>query len=174
MRSALVLTFVLAAGCKKHEATPTAGAAEPVAVAKTPPAGEPAGMPVGSAATAGSDDAAFERLTRETLDYTYRMVPLLASFDGDCDAQIARMKQLEPLVQQIRDDEAAVAPDFNGRIKDYMQAHKAEVVAKIEEQLAAAHVTRPQLEAKEADIKAKCTSPAFADEMNRIGVLKKQ
>ena len=98
------------------------------------------------------------------------MVPLLAAFDGDCTAQVARMKKLEPLVDRIRDESAKASPDYDAKIQQYVMDHKAEIVGKIDAQLAAAKLTRPQLEAKDADIKAKCTGPDYAAEMQRIAV----
>jgi hypothetical protein len=161
MRIALAVILAFAA-CKKStppDPTPDPGSAGSAVV--TPPVTD--------------DPVVFKRLLDNTLEYTYDMIPLLASFDGDCAAQIERMKKLEPLVQKIRDDSEHVAPDFSDRIKQYMRDHKTEVVAKIEGQLAAVKMTRPELEAKEADLKAKCTSNlAYAEEMNRIGVMKKK
>ncbi len=84
---------------------------------------------------APADPAVFERLTKETLEYTYQMIPLLAGFDGDCYYQIAAMTKLEPLVDKIRADTLVAGPDVNTRIKDYMKEHKQEVVDAINKQL---------------------------------------
>jgi hypothetical protein len=158
MRTVLVLALLFA--CKKDHQD-AAPAPEPVAVAPAP-----AAVP---------DPAVLDRVTTETLEYTYQMIPLLASFDGDCAAQIERMKKLEPLVQKIRDDNALAGPDVDVKIKDYMRAHKDEVVAKMNAQIAAVHLTKDQIEQKDAEIKAKCgQDPAYQDEMNRIGVLRKK
>lgn len=159
MRTALAIVLAFAA-CKKSSALE----AKP----------EPVGTGSAGAPAPAVDSAADVTLRDETLTYTFNMIPLLAAWDGDCTKQIERMKTLEPLVQKIRDDEAAVAPGFDDRIKQYMRDHKAEVVGKIEAQLVAVKVTRPQLEAKETEIKAKCTGQDFADEMNKIGVMKKK
>jgi hypothetical protein len=158
----IVLVLCLLVGCKKdHQDAPAAPAPEPVAVAPAP------------APTA--DPAILDRVTQETLEYTYQMVPLLASFDGDCAAQIERMKKLEPLVQKIRDDNALAGPDVDVTIKSYMRAHRDEVVAKMNAAIAATHLTKDQLEQKDAAIKTKCgTDPAYNEEMNRIGVLRKK
>jgi len=152
----IVLVLCLLIGCKKdHQDAPAAPTPEPVAVAPDP--------------------TVLDRVAQETLEYTYQMVPLLASFDGDCAAQIERMKKLEPLVQQIRDDSALVGPDVDLRIKDHMRAHKDELVAKMNAAIAATHLTKDQLEQKDAAIKAKCgEDPAYKEEMNRIGVLRKK
>jgi hypothetical protein len=159
MRFALVLCLLI--GCKKdHQDAPAAPAPEPVAVAPAAPAVDP---------------AVLDRVTQETLEYTFQMVPLLASFDGDCAAQIERMKKLEPLVQKIRDDNALAGPDVDVKIKSYMRAHKDEVVAKMNAQLVAVKLSKEQLEQKDAAIKAKCgEDPAYKDEMNRIGVMRKK
>lgn len=163
MRFALVLCLLV--GCKKdHQDAPPPPTPEPVAVA---PAPGPAPAPV--------DPAVFERVTKETLEYTYQMVPLLAAFDGDCVAQVERMKKLEPLVQKIREDNALAGDDVDLKIKDYMRAHKAEVVEHMNAALAATKLTKEQLEQKDAAIKQKCgDDPAYKEEMNRIGVMKKQ
>jgi hypothetical protein len=159
MRTALLATLVLGLGCKKdHEAAPV-----------------PAPLPAPSAPSAPADPAAFERVTKETLDYTYQMIPLLAGFDGDCDHQIAAMAKLEPLVDKIRADSLAAGPDLDVRIKDYMKEHKTEVVDAINKQLDLAKLTRADLELKDSDVKAKCgTLPKYQAEMNRIGVMKKK
>jgi hypothetical protein len=107
------------------------------------------------------------------MTYTLRMVPLLAAWDGDCTKQIERMKQLEPAVQQIRADEEKVAPGFDDRIKQYMMAHKPEVVGQMQAAITATTLTQAQLAANDAAIKAKCTGQDYADEMNKIGVMKK-
>lgn len=161
MRLALALCLLVA--CKKdHQDAPPAPTPEPVAVAPAP-------------APAAVDPALFERVTQETLEYTYQMVPLLAAFDGDCAAQIERMKKLEPLVQKIREDSALVGDDVDLKIKDYMRAHKAEVVEHMTAALAATKLTKDQLEQKDAAIKTKCgDDPAYKEEMNRIGVMKKR
>lgn len=141
---------------------------------KSAPAPEPAPDPGSAAAAPKVDPAVFDRLQANILQYTYDMIPLLASFDGDCNAQIERMKKFEPIVQKIRDDEVQMDAGFEDRIKQYMRDHKTEIAAKIEAQLAAVKFTRPQLEAKEADLKAKCAAnPAYAAEMDRIGVMRR-
>ena len=160
MRTALAIVVALTA-CKKSTPAPEA---KP----------EPVGSGSAVAPAPVVESAADVKLRDETMTYTFDMIPVLAAWDGDCTKQIERMKALEPLVQKIRDDEAVVAPGFDDRIKQYMRDHKAEVVDKIEAQLTAAKVTRPQLEAKDAEIKAKCTGQDFADEMNKIGVMKKK
>ena len=148
MRTALLAALVLAFGCKKdHEAAPV-----------------PAPLPAPGSATAPppapGDPAALERVTKETLDYTYQMIPLLAGFDGDCDHQIAAMAKLEPLVDKIRADALAAGPDVDVRIKDYMKEHKNEVVDAINKQLDLAKLSRADLELKDSDVKAKCgTNP---------------
>src|SRR3954463_3852140 len=154
MRTVLILALLIA--CKKdHQDAPAAPAPEPVAVA--------------------SDPAVLDRVTQETLEYTFQMIPLLAAFDGDCAAQIERMKKLEPLVQKIRQDNELAGPGVDVKIKDYMRAHKDEVVAKMNAQIAAVKLTKDQLEQKDAAIKTKCGSdPAYQEEMNRIGVMKKR
>jgi hypothetical protein len=154
----IVLVLCLLVGCKKdHQDAPAAPSPEPVAVA---PAVDP---------------AVLDRVTQETIEYTYQMVPLLASFDGDCAAQIERMKKLEPLVQKIRDDNALAGDGVDVKIKDYMRAHKDEVVAKMNAAIAATHLTKADLEQKDAEIKTKCGSdPAYNEEMNRIGVMRKK
>ena len=121
-------------------------------------------------ATPVADDPLFPKLRDDIMEYTGSMVPMLAAFDGDCTAQIARMKKLEPLVDRIRDESAKASPDYDAKIREYVQDHKLEIVGKIDAQLAAAKLTRPQLEAKEADIKAKCTGADYAAEMQRIAV----
>lgn len=168
MRIALLAALVLAFGCKKdHENAPV-------------PAPLPAPAAPGSAvapapAPAPGDPAAFERVTKETLEYTYRTIPLLAGFDGNCDHQIAAMAKLEPLVDKIREDTAAAGADVDTRIKSYMMEHKQEVVDAINKQLELAKMSRADLELKDSDVKAKCgTNPKYQAEMNRIGVMKKK
>lgn len=163
MRIALLAALVLAFGCKKdHEAAPV-------------PAPLPAPGSATAPAPAPADPAALERVTKETLDYTYQMIPLLAGFDGDCDHQIAAMAKLEPLVDKIRADALAAGPDVDVRIKDYMKEHKNEVVDAINKQLDLAKLSRADLELKDSDVKAKCGSlPKYQAEMNRIGVMKKK
>lgn len=166
MRTVLLAALVLASGCKKdHEAAPEPAPLAPVAgSAEAPP---PAPAP--------ADPAALERVTKETLDYTYQMIPLLAGFDGDCDHQIAAMAKLEPLVDKIRADTLAAGPGIDVRIKSYMMEHKQEVVDGINKQLELAKMSRADLEMKDADVKAKCGSnPKYQAEMNRIGVMKKK
>ena len=159
---AMILATSMFGACKKSapppEPAPDPGSAAPVA-------------PVAPKV----DRVVYDRLLGNVLQYTYDMIPLLASFDGDCSAQIERMKKFEPLVQKIRDDEVQMDANFEDRIKQHMRDHKDEIVAKIEAQLVAVKMTRPELEAKEADLKAKCASnPAYAAEMDRIGVMKKR
>jgi hypothetical protein len=165
MRIAL-LALLIVLGCKKdHEAAPV-------------PAPLPA--PTGSAAApapapAPTDPAALDRVTKEVLEYTDQMIPLLAGFDGDCDHQIAAMAKLEPLVDKIRADTVAAGPDVDVRIKQYMQEHKQQIVDGINKQLDAAKMSRADLELKDSDVKAKCGSdPKYQAEMNRIGVMKKK
>jgi hypothetical protein len=55
-----------------------------------------------------------------------------------------------------------------------MMDHKAEVVGKMTAAITATKLTKPELEAKDAEIKAKCTGQDYADEMNKIGVMKKK
>lgn len=159
MRTALAIVLAFAA-CKKSSA----------------PEAKPEPVGSGSAVVAGTpiDLAADTKLRDEIMTYTFNMVPLLAAWDGDCTKQIERMKQLEPLVQQIRDDEAKTALGYDARIKQYMMAHKAEVVGKMEAAIAATKLTKQQLEAKDAEIKAKCTGQDYADELNKIGVMRKR
>jgi len=168
MRTVLLVALVLASGCKKdHEAAPAPTPLAPVTGSGAAPAPAPAPAP--------ADPAAFERVTKETLDYTYQMIPLLAGFDGDCDHQIAAMAKLEPLVDKIRADTLAAGPDIDVRIKSYMMEHKQEVVDAINKQLELAKMSRADLEMKDADVKAKCGSnPKYQAEMNRIGVMKKK
>jgi hypothetical protein len=168
MRIALLAALVFAFGCKKdHESAPV-------------PAPLPAPTAPGSAAApppppAPSDPAALDRATKEILDYTYQMIPLLAGFDGNCDHQIAAMAKLEPLVDKIRADTVAAGPDVDVRIKQYMQEHKQQVVDAINKQLDLAKMSRADLELKDSDVKAKCGSdPKYQAEMNRIGVMKKK
>ncbi|MEO8840949.1 MAG: hypothetical protein ABI591_02465 [Kofleriaceae bacterium] len=161
MRTALAIVLAFAA-CKK------AAAPEP----KPEPVGS--GSAVAVVAPPTGDTAADQTLRDEIMSYTFEMVPLLAAWDGDCTKQIERMKQLEPLVQQIRKDEAKVAPGFDDRIRQYMMAHKAEVVGNMQAAVAATKLSQAQLEAKDAEIKAKCTGQDYADEINKIGVMKKQ
>ena len=163
MRYALLIVLGLVA-CKKS--TPDPGAT---------PAGTGPGSAVAPATPTPptAETPADQKLREEIMTYTFDMVPLLAAWDGDCTKQIERMKQLEPLVQQIRDDEAKVEAGYDARIKYYMQTHKAEVVDKMQAAIAATKLTQAQLGAKDAEIKAKCTGQDYADEMNRIGVMKK-
>lgn len=163
MRTALLATLVFVLGCKKdHEAAPVPAPLPPPPTAPT-------------TAPAPADPAAFERVTKETLEYTYQMIPLLAGFDGDCDHQIAAMAKLEPLVDKIRADTLAAGPDVDVRIKSYMMEHKSEVVDAINKQLDLAKLSRADLELKDSDVKAKCgTNPKYQAEMNRIGVMKKK
>jgi hypothetical protein len=163
MRTALLATLVFVLACKKdHEAAPV-------------PAPLPAPPAAPTTAPAAADPAAFERVTKETLEYTYQMIPLLAGFDGDCDHQIAAMAKLEPLVDKIRADSLAAGPDLDVRIKSYMTEHKSEVVDAINKQLDLAKLSRADLELKDSDVKAKCgTNPKYQAEMNRIGVMKKK
>ena len=163
MRTALLVALVLASGCKKdHEAAPAPAPLAPATgSAPAPPA--------------PSDPAAVDRVTKETLEYTYQMIPLLAGFDGDCDHQIAAMAKLEPLVDKIRADTLAAGPGVDTKIKTYMMEHKQEVVDAINKQLDAAKMSRADLELKDSDVKAKCGSnPKYQAEMNRIGVMKKK
>ena len=155
----LVLALLLVASCKKSAEQPPAPAPAPAPVVAPAPAPAP-------------DDPLFPKLRDDIMEYTGSMVPMLAAFDGDCAAQIARMKKLEPLVDRIRDESAKASPDYDAKIRQYIQDHKVEVVAKIDAQLAAAKLTRPQLEAKDADIKAKCTGADYAAEMQRIAITK--
>ena len=170
MRTLLLAALVAplwASGCKKdHEAAPAPAPLAPAVGSAAAPAPAPA---------APADPAAFERVTKETLDYTYQMIPLLAGFDGDCDHQIAAMAKLEPLVDKIRADTVAAGPDIDTRIKTYMMEHKQEVVDAINKQLDLAKMSRADLELKDHDVKAKCGSnPKYQAEMNRIGVMKKK
>jgi hypothetical protein len=161
MRYALLVVLGLAA-CKKSSA--------PEAKPEPVGSGSASVAPVAPIAETPAD----QKLREEIMTYTFDMVPLLAAWDGDCTKQIERMTKLEPLVQQIRDDEAKVEPGFEERIKNYMQAHKPEVVGKMQAAIAATKLTQAQLGAKETEIKAKCTGQDFADEMNKIGVMKKK
>jgi hypothetical protein len=168
MRIVLVAALVSVLGCKKdHEAAPV-------------PAPLPAPVAPGSAvapapAPAPANPAALDRVTKETLEYTYQMIPLLAGFDGNCEHQIAAMAKLEPLVDKIRADTLAAGPDVDARIKAYMMEHKQEVVDAINKQLDLAKLSRADLELKDSDVKAKCGSdPKYQAEMNRIGVMKKK
>jgi hypothetical protein len=160
MRTALAIVVALTA-CKKSTPAPEA---------KPEPVGSGSGSVV---APAPVDDAADVKLREEIMTYTTKMVPLLASWDGDCTKQIERMKQLEPLVQQIREDEAKVAPGFDDRIKQYMIAHKPEVVGKMQAAITATKLTQAQLAANDTAIKATCTGQDYTDELNKIGVMKK-
>jgi hypothetical protein len=147
-----------------------------VACKKSTPAPEAKPEPVGSGSAvvvAPVDDAADTKLREEIMAYTLKMVPLLAAWDGDCTKQIERMKQLEPSVQQIRADEDKVSPGFDERIKSYMMAHKAEVVGQMQAAITATKLSQAQLGANDAAIKAKCTGQDYADEMSKIGVMKK-
>ena len=164
MRYAVLLVVLLSGACKKSQPAPEA-TPEPVTVGSAAPT--PAPPPV-------ADTPADQKLREEILTYTVSMIPLLASWDGDCTKQIERMKKLEPLVQQIRDDETKVADGFDERIKNYMQAHKAEVVGKMQAAVTATKLTQQQIAVKETEIKAKCTGADYAEEMNRIGVMKKK
>ena len=147
---------------------------------RTSPATAPTPTPPAVTATADAGSAApapdptLQRLVDETIDYTYKMVPLVASWDGSCSVQIQRMKQIEPLVQRIRDDTAALGPDANTQLKAALAPHKDEVTAKIEHDLADLHVTRAEVEAKDDAVKAACgNDPEYKAEMDRIGVFKK-
>src|SRR3569623_689013 len=114
MRTVLLVALGLASGCKKdHEAAPAPTPLAPVTGSGAAPA----------PATAPADPAAFERVTKEPLDYPYQMIPLLAGFDCDCDLQIAARAKLEPLVDYIRADTRAAGPDIDVRIKSYMMEH---------------------------------------------------
>ncbi|MEP6864620.1 MAG: hypothetical protein ABJE66_28625 [Deltaproteobacteria bacterium] len=166
MRIALLAALVFAFGCKKdHEAAPVPAplpAPAGSAVAPTPP-------------PTPADPAALDRVTKEILEYTYQMIPLLAGFDGNCDHQIAAMTKLEPLVDKIRADTLAAGPDVDFRVRQYMQEHKQDVVDAINKQLELAKMSRADLELKDSDVKAKCgTNPKYQAEMNRIGVMKKK
>jgi|SRR5664279_2136056 len=158
MRTALAIVVALAA-CKKSSAPE----------AKPEPVGS--GSAVAPAPVVDTD--ADVKLREEIMRYTLKMVPLLAAWDGDCTKQIERMKLLEPLVLQIRDDETKVAPGFDDRIKEYMMAHKPEVIGQMQAAITATKLTQAQLGANDTAIKAKCTGQDYTDELNKIGVMKK-
>jgi hypothetical protein len=166
MRIALLAALVFAFACKKdHEAAPVPAPLPAAAGSAVAPAPAPA----------PADPAALDRVTKEILEYTYQMIPLLAGFDGNCDHQIAAMAKLEPLVDKIRADTLAAGPDVDVRVRQYMQEHKQDLVDAINKQLELAKMSRADLELKDSDVKAKCgTNPKYQAEMNRIGVMKKK
>lgn len=132
MRKLLAIAIFTLTGCQKSSprgAEPKS--AIPTSTVKTFAAG------VGSA-----NEATRQRLVEDTIAYTYELIPLLASWDGSCAAQIRRMKKLAPLVQRIRDDTLAVGPEVASHIKDALQERKAEVMAKLDQQLAELHLTQ--------------------------------
>ncbi len=158
MRIALA-AVVLFVGCKKDH--------------KDDPAQQTPVVAPGSAATPPNDPE-FLAMTQNILGYTSSMVPVLASFDGDCKAHVQRMLTLEPMALKIS-AYADAHPEFDGQMKAWMMAHRTEVGMKMEQAVIATKLSKLELGKKEADIKAKCASdPAFQDAMNRIGVMKKK
>ncbi len=135
----------------------------------------PAPTPTDSAAALKLRDS----IVADTIEYGFKTPPILLAFDGDCSAQADRILTLEPLVKRIRHNTLQLligAPDgteadLNARFHE----RQDEVMAKITEQIVASHHTMAEVDAKEAEMSAKCRNdPKVKDAIHRTGVFKKK
>jgi len=132
---------------------------------KSSPASEPAPT---------DHDVELSTLAADMVAYTKQLPTILQAFDGDCAAHATRLLTLEPQAQSIRGRAVALSPEDNKSVRARMAARKAEILAEIDADLAAKHLTRADIEAKEAAVKAACdTDPKVKDAMTRVGLFKK-
>lgn len=162
MRTALLIAHVLAL-----LPSLTACTANPSKLDQAPEASASAAGP-GS----GSGSAALDEVFSEMRAYTMAMVPIFIGWDGNCDAQVARLLTLEPLVKKLR---ANIASVDEVALRNRMMPHKDEIQQGIEAELAKSGKTMKDLEGNELQIKTTCgADPKFHDAMERIGVFKKR
>lgn len=120
-------------------------------------------------------DTELSALAADMIAYTKQMPGILQEFAGDCPAHATRLLVLEPLARSIRTRAGALTPDETKSVRERIAARKVEILAQIDADLAAKHLTRADIEAKEAAVKAACDNdPQVKDAMDRVGLFKKK
>jgi hypothetical protein len=128
----------------------------------------------GGVRTAMSNE--IEAVVADTLQDAERMLPVLASFDGDCDAYADKLLTLEPLVTSIRGHYARMQRDPSAALlaKQLLAAHKTDELARLDQAVAALGTTRAALDQKDADVKRQCADNAHVQAaMAKVGLYKK-
>jgi hypothetical protein len=168
----LVLVLLSLAACHKQDAPVNRKPADPesVEVAAGPPDRPPT-------QTAERIDA----IVTDTIAYTEKMMPMFASFDGDCNRFAETMLGLEPLATSVRAkmkelvaagaDAREVAEEIDRRIK----SQKEQVMPRIEAALARTGKTLKDFEVAAQQIETACAGdPKYADAKERVGLFKKR
>ncbi len=154
-----------------------------VACEKSTPAAKPtegsAADGSGSAVPSLDDIKLRDTIVADTIEYSFKTSPILLAFDGDCSRHADRLLALEPLAKKIRENTmrlmAGRADHSDTDVKAKLLEHKDEIMAKINDQLAAGHKTIADVEAMDAEIRAKCgDDPKVKDAMERTGVFKRK
>lgn len=119
-------------------------------------------------------DVELSTLAADMIAYTKQMPQILEGFDGNCAKHAERLLVLEPLASSIRARGSTLTPAENKSVRERIAARKAEVFQEIDAALAAKHLTRADIEAKDAAVNAACASdPQVKAAMERVGVFKK-
>ena len=192
--STLVLLGLVATGCNSKPSAgpgpgPGAGSGSTAGVAPA------AGSGGGGAAGGSSGSAALEALglqanpapvdptlmdavIADVMDFTLRMVPVLHGFDGDCGKQAERLLTLEPLVQRIWTQSAAIAEASAtgvSQMQRRIREQSTSMVPRIDAELARLHTTREQINEQEKKFGAACANdPRVQDAQERIRLFKKR
>lgn len=113
-------------------------------------------------------------LAADMIAYTKQMPQILEDFTGDCAKHAERLLSLEPLASAIRARGSTLTPAENKSVRERIAARKAEVFREIDAALAAKHLTRADIEAKDAAVRTACgADPQVKAAMERVGVFKK-
>lgn len=119
-------------------------------------------------------DQLISGVATDSIAYAEKLPTVLIAFDGDCAAHATRLLVLEPLVSSIRARSADLSVDEVRQVRERMAARKTEVMARLDTLLAEHHVTRADIEAKEAAVRTACANdPKVKDAMDRVGLFKK-
>ncbi len=134
---------------------------------KSKPAPEPAPVP-------DNRDAELTALATDMIAYTRKMPQILEDFTGDCAAHADRLMVLEPLASAIRARASTLTPEENKGVRTRIAARKDEILREIDAELAQKHLTRADIEAKDAAVNAACANdPKVKAAMERVGMFKK-
>lgn len=119
-------------------------------------------------------DPELSALAAEMIAYTKQLPQILQDFSGDCAAHADRLRSLEPLASSIRARGATLTAEENKSVRQRIGARKQEILREIDAALAAKHLTRADIEAKEAAVVAACADdPEVKAEMARVGLFEK-
>lgn len=134
---------------------------------KSKPAPEPGPAPE-------SRDAELTALATDMIAYTRKMPKILEDFSGDCAAHAEHLMVLEPLASSIRARAASLSPEENKGVRARIAARKDEILREIDAELAQKHLTRADIEAKDAAVNTACgNDPKVKAAMERVGMFKK-